>query len=284
MLNRLGLDLHHEGVGEDGAVSWFFAINAHSIRDWPGTHTIDLQTQYIINNPTKLTFQRFRHVFHQVRHPLRVIATLVNKCAVFDRWWGWIAQASGFEVLSKPATPLKRAMLLYLLWNRHIELYADLRYVMEVTSPRDVCVWANFSQSLCSVQMVSASKNTNKASEILAKQRLAGGKRRYRELSRRFNPDRTNRTHRTLPGMSKKAEVVGADKYNRAASRRSINVYLSSTNTNSSAITNQKISWQDLDEEDLILANQIRIMCLEYRMPLDPEKIPQSNDTIRFHA
>ena len=25
MLNRLGVDVHHEGVGRDGAVSWLFA-------------------------------------------------------------------------------------------------------------------------------------------------------------------------------------------------------------------------------------------------------------------
>ena len=26
MLNRLNIDLHHEGVGGDGAVSWFYAV------------------------------------------------------------------------------------------------------------------------------------------------------------------------------------------------------------------------------------------------------------------
>lgn len=33
---------------------------------------------YPINNPKPLIRQRFNHVFHQVRHPLRVIATIVR--------------------------------------------------------------------------------------------------------------------------------------------------------------------------------------------------------------
>lgn len=48
------------------------------------------------------------------------------------------------ESISCKQTPLKRAMLLYLLWNKHMELYADARYIAELTSPRDLCLWAGF--------------------------------------------------------------------------------------------------------------------------------------------
>lgn len=53
----------------------------------------------------------------------------------------------------------KRAMLLYWLWNRHMELYSDLRYRMEVTSPRDVCFWAKFDPKYCTM---SYRENLNK--------------------------------------------------------------------------------------------------------------------------
>jgi hypothetical protein len=36
-------------------------------------------------------------------------------------------------------------MLLVILWNKHIERYADLRFRTETTSPRDICQWANFA-------------------------------------------------------------------------------------------------------------------------------------------
>lgn len=38
-------------------------------------------------------------------------------------------------------------MLLYLLWNKHIELYADVRYRAESTSVRDICRWAGYNAS-----------------------------------------------------------------------------------------------------------------------------------------
>lgn len=86
---------------------------------------------------------------HQVRHPLRVINTLVNRCRRWDKYWFFISTVYGMGGLSTSQTPLRRAMLLYVLWNRHIERYADLRFRGETTSPRDVCTWARFRDELC---------------------------------------------------------------------------------------------------------------------------------------
>eukprot|EP01031_Cornospumella_fuschlensis_P024621 gene24621-29748_t len=149
MLNQLYLDVHHEGIGPQGSVSWPFAVNAHDAVSYGLLKTLDQHRYYVLNNPTQLSMHRFRYVFHQVRHPIRVITTLVNKCGTFDRYWLWIATTSGFESIHEDQTPLKRAMLLYYLWNRHMEMYADLRYVMERTSPRDVCLWSGFPLSHC---------------------------------------------------------------------------------------------------------------------------------------
>eukprot|EP01032_Pedospumella_encystans_P017080 gene17080-19471_t len=130
MLQRLQIDVHHEGVGPDGAVSWLYAVNAHA------NHTNDVYEfgkGYVINNPEVLYKNRFRHIFHQVRHPLRVITTLCNRCAEFDIFWRWIHNLKGFQQIKPEQTPLRRAMLLYLLWNKHIEKYADISFPMHAT-------------------------------------------------------------------------------------------------------------------------------------------------------
>jgi len=57
MLNRLGVDVHHEGVGSAGAVSWLYAV---SVVFMPSRKV------YAINNPEPLTTHRFKHIFHQV--------------------------------------------------------------------------------------------------------------------------------------------------------------------------------------------------------------------------
>jgi len=51
MFNRLGVHVHHEGLGPHGAVSWFFAYKARN---------------YAINNPEPLKQHTFCFVFHQV--------------------------------------------------------------------------------------------------------------------------------------------------------------------------------------------------------------------------
>ena len=64
MLNRLGVDVHHEGVGAAGAVSWLYAVSVAFM---------STRKAYVINNPEPLTVHRFRHIFHQVgHHPLDV--------------------------------------------------------------------------------------------------------------------------------------------------------------------------------------------------------------------
>jgi hypothetical protein len=42
----------------------------------------------------------------KVRHPLRVITTLVLKCTVFDQIWFWISNIDGFEFITPDLTPL----------------------------------------------------------------------------------------------------------------------------------------------------------------------------------
>jgi hypothetical protein len=44
------------------------------------------------------------------------------------------------------------------------------------------------------------------------------------------------------------------------------------------------VSWQDLEKESFELANEVRIMCLEYGYPLDPNQLPQTHETHKFGA
>jgi hypothetical protein len=47
--------------------------------------------QYAINNPTPLGAQRFCFVFHQVRHPMRVVSSIVKSSTKpWDRFWDWL--------------------------------------------------------------------------------------------------------------------------------------------------------------------------------------------------
>ncbi|KAH8047614.1 pyruvate dehydrogenase [Aureococcus anophagefferens] len=75
MLNRLGIHSHHEGLGPAGSISWLYAWRARS---------------YAIDNPASLGNRRFCVVLHQVRHPLRVISSVVKATKPRDRFWDWI--------------------------------------------------------------------------------------------------------------------------------------------------------------------------------------------------
>jgi hypothetical protein len=42
----------------------------------------------------------------QVRHPLRVISTLLRRCYAWDPIWEWIHSLRGFEEICRALTPL----------------------------------------------------------------------------------------------------------------------------------------------------------------------------------
>ena len=142
MYNRLGVHVHHEGLGPDGAVSWFFAYKT---------------TGYAINNPTALHDHSFCFVFHQVRHPMRVVSSIVKASRKnWDTYWEWVTKTDekvcGPSMRCKKMPLLKRSARQWLVWNRHIEEYADLRFRVEDTSPRAVCRLAMFDEYICGSQ------------------------------------------------------------------------------------------------------------------------------------
>ena len=57
---------------------------------------------FVINNPERLDRHRFKLIFHQVRHPLRVINTLLREeVGTWDHIWKWIVSNEGFEVIKR---------------------------------------------------------------------------------------------------------------------------------------------------------------------------------------
>eukprot|EP01031_Cornospumella_fuschlensis_P025108 gene25108-30325_t len=296
MLNQLFINMHHEGIGHQGAVSWLYAINAHNTKSWNKLRTLDQHRYYGIDNPVKLAVHRFRYIFHQVRHPIRVITTLVNKCADFDRMWFWISGASGFESIRRTQTPLMRAMLLYYLWNRHMEMYADLRYVMECTSPRDVCLWSGFPLSHCTHTYRGEIKNprSSKANSSKKSSRLSWYSSWLREKHQSKSSSARSSGRRLAATTSSNVlhnytELVWpAEKYyvpaaNPVMLRAHTDIFRRKPKT-TETVSNALVSWNDMFKEDAVLAQKILSMCLEYHMPPDLRDLPQSEDTRRFHA
>jgi len=130
MLNRLGVHVHHEGLGPDGAVAWPFS--------W-------LDNAYSINANARLTRERFCIVLHQVRHPLRTVNSIVkaypNDGATgkggWDSHWAWLAKMEPDAVRRGDPVAL-RAAKLWIAQNEKIEQYADARFRSEETGPREV--------------------------------------------------------------------------------------------------------------------------------------------------
>lgn len=263
MLNRLGVEVHHEGVGPAGAISWLFAYKLDMFPDpskpaliKPG-RTKPPPNKYVINNQERLTHHRFKYVFHQVRHPLRVISTLLARCGKWDRIWLWLSYMDGLEDINQHQSPLKRSMLLWFLWNRHIESYADLRFRSEDTSPRDVCKWSGFDHAICSrVDGISGSVVEPIASAISGVTELSSGN----------NGD----NQPVIPSPAGKKQEKGTDNNN--------------IHNNSSKDDIIRLQWRDLEKADAALARQIKVMCLEYGYSLDPNTHRQHAATREFTA
>jgi hypothetical protein len=58
------------------------------------------------NEKAVIIIRSYRVLQSQVRHPLRVISTLLRRCAPWDRIWQWIHNLWGFEAIHDQLTPL----------------------------------------------------------------------------------------------------------------------------------------------------------------------------------
>lgn len=115
LLQALGLDVRHEAVGYDGAVSWReqtgkpFSIRVNTVAD----ERIPIE---------------FEHVFHQVRNPLHTIASIRT---ISPQAWRYASKHVAIPPGSGSDSTLKRAMWLWHGWNLRCERQAEWTYRIE---------------------------------------------------------------------------------------------------------------------------------------------------------
>lgn len=105
-LRQCGLDVGHERLGHDGIVSSYYCFDASS---YPGHHPVPRP--------------HFDLILHQVRHPLRSIASITT-----GHSWRWTCQ---FLPVTPSAPLLRRACHNWLVFNEHAERQAVLTYRIE---------------------------------------------------------------------------------------------------------------------------------------------------------
>ena len=112
LLQAMDLDIPHEAVGKDGAASW--------------KHIVSGTFVYIgKNRSVTIDGDGFDRILHQVRHPLKVIASMQT---FSDSTWSYMAKAIELDIR---ANPLMKGMQAYLGWNRLIEQSANWRFRIE---------------------------------------------------------------------------------------------------------------------------------------------------------
>ena len=112
MFQHLGIDVRHELVGRDGVAGWNF------------THLLRAQFP-------EFGLPRKTVVFHQVRHPLKVISSVQS---MLDQTWIDMQDRAAYRGYSW--NPLNdehpvRGMRYYLAWNCFAESIAEYRYRVE---------------------------------------------------------------------------------------------------------------------------------------------------------
>lgn len=112
LLQTLGLDVPHEQIGEHGTASW------KHIRSGVFEVIGKNRTQHIDSHG-------FDQIIHQVRHPLKVIASMQTFSLSS---WSYMAK---FIDIDTEASPLMRGMQAWLRWNEMIEHEADWRFQIE---------------------------------------------------------------------------------------------------------------------------------------------------------
>lgn len=109
----MGLDVPHESVGRDGAASWKHVVSGSFERIGKR------------RPPATIDGEGFAVILHQVRHPLKVIASMQT--------FGistWTFMAQHIELDPKAPKAVK-AMQAWVGWNRLIETKAKWRFQIE---------------------------------------------------------------------------------------------------------------------------------------------------------
>lgn len=111
ILRDCGLDVGHEWVFPDGLTSWLMAADS-KVCPWEASAAANYQ---------------FKHTFHQVRHPLKVIAS-VYTCEP-PQSWDYICEH--LPQIKSTDTHLVKCAKYWYYWNLMAEKKAELTYRIE---------------------------------------------------------------------------------------------------------------------------------------------------------
>lgn len=109
VLQHCGLNVVHEAAGKDGIVSWLMAAR-------------DTHTPY---GPGYYNY-RFKHIFHQVRDPLKTMASLTTEHA---KAWQFVMKHTP-QIKAEDPMIVKCAKYWY-YWNKRAEAKAEWTYRVE---------------------------------------------------------------------------------------------------------------------------------------------------------
>ena len=112
LLQEMGLDVPHERVGKDGAASWKHIVSGTFVYIGKGREA-------------EIDSSGFDRILHQVRHPLKVIASMQT---FSDSTWSYMAQSIDLDLKAKP---VKRAMQAWVRWNQLVAAKASWRFQIE---------------------------------------------------------------------------------------------------------------------------------------------------------
>lgn len=108
-LQMNGVQIAHENDAPHGTVSWCMAVDADETPWGPGANLF-----------------KYTHTFHQVRHPLKAIASISNEP---QKAWKFIAKHVPQLKIADP--PLVKAAYYWVYWNLLAEKKADFTYRLE---------------------------------------------------------------------------------------------------------------------------------------------------------
>ncbi len=114
LLRRSGYDVGHQGYGVDGSVSWPMVVNQYQ--------------PWIVNTKCK---DRFKRVFHQVRHPLKVIQSIVLNFSDDMETDTWVFKRKCIPDMDPLASPIVQAAQYWYYWNLMAEKKSEWRYRVE---------------------------------------------------------------------------------------------------------------------------------------------------------
>lgn len=165
-----GVLVDHEQDGPIGTVSWTMAIDAPWTPWGPGRRGF-----------------RYKHILHQVRHPLKAIGSIVNE---EQRSWDFIQ--TYLPQVREGDPILVRAVNYWIYWNLHVERQAEFTYRIEDVAKALPKISKILGKRLDPKLLEAVPKNTNT--------RYANKNYTWNDLKQEIDP----KLYRTLRSVAKR--------------------------------------------------------------------------------